>query len=92
MLIDSVVSVPGVRQSDSEIHTYILFHIHFHNGLFQDVKYNSLCYIVEHFVVYFTYSSLYLLIPTPNSPLPTPSPLLIINLCSVSVSLLLFCK
>ena len=26
---------------------YMLFHIHFHDGLSQDIEYSSLCYIVE---------------------------------------------
>ena len=40
--------VSGVQQSDSVIHIYmyILFHIHFHYSLLQDIEYNSLFYTV----------------------------------------------
>ena len=47
-LINNFVLVSGVQLSDSVIHThthtYILFNIHFHYGLSQDIKYSSLCY------------------------------------------------
>ena len=40
------VLVPGVHQSDSVIHTYILFQSRFHYRLLQDIEYGSLCYAV----------------------------------------------
>ena len=39
--------ITAVQQSDSVIHTYILFHFLFHYGLSQDIEYSSLCYTVE---------------------------------------------
>ena len=38
--------ISAVQQSDSVIHTYILFHILFHYGFSQAIEYNSLCYTV----------------------------------------------
>ena len=38
--------VSGFQQSDSIIHIYILFQIHFHYRLLQDIEYSSLCYTV----------------------------------------------
>ena len=40
--------VSGVQQSDSLMHIYIsiLFQIHFHYKLLQDIEYSSLCYTV----------------------------------------------
>ena len=38
--------ISAVQQSDSVIHTYILFHILFHYDLLQDTEYSSLCYTV----------------------------------------------
>ena len=35
--------ITAVQQSDSVIKIYILFHIHFHYGLSQDIEYSSLC-------------------------------------------------
>ena len=45
-LIDKVVLVSGVQQSDSGIHIDILFQILFHYRLLYDTEYSSLCYIV----------------------------------------------
>ena len=47
------VLISAVQQSNSYIYIYmypniyILFHIIFHYGLFQDIEYSSLCYTVE---------------------------------------------
>ena len=42
--------ISAVHQSDSVIHiyiyTHILFHIHFHYSLLQDIEYSSLCYTI----------------------------------------------
>ena len=61
----NVVLVSGVQQSDSVIHIcvhrFIIFHIRFHYGLLQDAEYSPLCYTVGP-CLYFTYSSLNLLI------------------------------
>ena len=44
--------------------SYILFQIIFHNMFLQDFEYNSLCCTLKYLLlVYFIYSSLYLLIP-----------------------------
>ena len=68
---------------------YILFQILFHYRLLQDIEYSSLCYTVGPFL-----SILYIAVcicqsQIPNLSLP-PSPLVTINLFSMSVSL--FCK
>ena len=39
--------ISAVQKIDSVIPIYILFHILFHYGLSQDIKYSSLCYTVE---------------------------------------------
>ena len=41
------VLICAVRQNDSVIHLYILFHILFHRGLSEDTARSSLCYTVE---------------------------------------------
>ena len=38
--------ISAVEQTDSVIHIYVVFHIHFYHGLSQDVDYSSLCYTV----------------------------------------------
>ena len=42
-IYNNVVLVSGVQQSDSAIHTYILFHSLFYYDLLQDIEYRSLC-------------------------------------------------
>ena len=63
-MIYNVVLISAVQQSDSVIHTYILFHILFHYGLSQDIEYSSLCYPVGPcwlLILYNIYNSLHLL-------------------------------
>ena len=64
--------------------TYILFHILFHYGLSQDIEYSFLNCAVGPCCLSILYVIVYL--PHPASPLVT------INLFSMSVSLCLFCK
>ena len=68
---NNVVPISAVQKSDSVIHVHILFkNIIFHHGLFKDIEYSSLCYIVRLYC-----NNLYLLTPNPQSiPLPTPPP------------------
>ena len=89
----NVVLISTAQQSDSVIHTYILFHILFHDSLswnyIQDIEYSSLGSIVGPClpILYgFTHPKF------PIHPSPTPSPLATTNLSSISVSLFLFCK
>ena len=51
-----------------------------HYGLSQDIEYSSLCYTVG-FVVYFTYSSVYLLIPNSQFIPPLPQQPQACSLC-----------
>ena len=39
----NIVLISAVQQSDSVIHTYVLFHVLFHNGLSQYIEWSSLC-------------------------------------------------
>ena len=57
--------VSGIWQTDSVIHTFIIFPILFHNSLLQDTEHSSLCYTVGHcyIIVYISQSQ------TPNLPL-----------------------
>ena len=71
------VLISGVQQSDSVTHTYIylLFHILFHYGLLQYIKYSSLCCIIETCCL----SILYIVVrmcwsQTLNPSLPYPFP------------------
>ena len=41
--VTMLVLISTGQQSNAVIHMYILFHIHFHSGLSQDVEYSSLC-------------------------------------------------
>ena len=41
--VTRLVLISTGQQSNAVIHMYILFHIHFHSGLSQDVEYSSLC-------------------------------------------------
>ena len=95
-MILNIVLVSDVYSKMTQIyaHIRILFHILFHYGLLSDIEYSSLCYTVgpcclSVFIVYLFYSSVYLLIPNSRF-IPSPhrlSPLVTINLFSVSVSL-----
>ena len=64
-MINHVVLVSGVQQSDSVIHIHvsILFQILFPFRLLQNMEQSSLCYTVSLLVIYFKYSSVYMSIP-----------------------------
>ena len=88
-LISNVVLVSGIQQSDSVLYIYIIFQITFH--------YNKILNIVpraiqQDFVIYLFFTE-WFVSANPKllnySPL---SPLITVNLFSMSVSLFLFCK
>ena len=72
-LIQNVVLISSVQQSDSVMHIYIIFHILFHYDLSQDTEYSYLCYTVEPSYLFTHICSLPLLISNSHSfpPLPT---------------------
>ena len=43
-VIYNVVLISAIQQNDSVIHSDILFYIHFHYDLSQDIEYSFLCY------------------------------------------------
>ena len=98
-MINSVVLVSGVKQSDSviPIHVFILFQITFLFRLLENIEQGSLCYTVGPCwlsilnVAVCTHQS-----QTPNSSLPAAaphlSPLVTISLFAKLVSLFLFYK
>ena len=85
-LIYNIVLVSGVQHNDSVIHiyvyTYVLFLILFHCSVLQAIE--SVLYSKSLLFINFT-----LILPIYPSP---PSPLVTINLFSMSVGLFLFCK
>ena len=106
-LIYNTVLVSGVQQSDSVIHThtymymyvyiYIYIYIYIFKGYFplqvlRDIVQFPVVYSKSLLVIYFIYSCMYLLIPTPNLSLPLLFPLVTVNLFSMSMGLFLFCK
>ena len=72
---------------------YILFYILFHYKLLQDTKYSSLSYTGQVLVGYLFYIQQYVHFNPKFLMYPSPSsPLVIISMFSMSVSLFLFCK
>ena len=71
--IYSVVLISAIQQSNSVIHTYILFHILFHYGLSWDIEYSfPVLYSRTLSFIYPIHNSFNLLIPNPNRSLPHP--------------------
>ena len=63
--------ISAVQQSDSVIHTCILFHILFHYDLSQDIESSSLCYTVGCLkLIHPIHTTLHLLIPHSQSSPP----------------------
>ena len=98
-LINSVVFVSVVQQSDSVTHTHmcILFQILFPFRLLQKIEQTSLCYIdfqqTSLSAIYFKYSSVYLSILNFQSIIfPHTSPLVTVSLFCKFVSLFRFYK
>ena len=90
-IVNNVVLVSGVQQSDSVIHTHvcILFEGFFPFMLLYNIEQSSPCYTIGPF----KYSSVSMSIRNSlTSPLSYPSSLVTIILFSKSVSLFLFCK
>ena len=93
-LIYNVMLVSGVQQSDSVIHTYILFQILFPYRLLWVIEYSSLCYVVGPCWLSILYVVMCICsLQTPNWSLPQPHSLLITKtLLSMSVCQFLLCK
>ena len=90
-MINNVVLVSGIQQSDSVIYMYLLFQILFPYKLLQDTEYSSLCYAVGACWLPILF---YILCVNPRLIIyPSPlSALVTIILFSMSVGLFLFCK
>ena len=89
-LIDNIVLVSGVQQSDSviRIHVSILFQILFPFRLLQSIEQSSLCYTVGPWLSILNTAVCTCQSQTPNLSLPPhPSPLVTISSFSKSVSL-----
>ena len=95
LLIYNTVLVSGIQCKLIQLYTcvYTLFQILFHYRLLQNIEYSSMCYTVRPcclsvlFIVECICHS-----QAPNLSLPLFSPLVTINLLSISVSLFLFYK
>ena len=94
-IIDLQCCVSGVQQSDSVIHIFILFQSFLLQVITEYWVEFPVLYSRSLLVTYLIYSSVCMLIPNswfiPPPPLHV-SPLVIISLFLVSVSLFLFCK
>ena len=91
-LINNVVLVSGVQQSDSVIYVPILFSNYFPNQVVMEYRAE---FPVLHrgslLVIHFTYGNVYMSIPNSLTN-PLSSPLVTISSFSKSVSLFLICK
>ena len=91
-LIYNIALIFSVQQWFSYIYIYV-FHIFLRYGVSQDIEYSFLCYIIGPCFIHFIYTSLHLLIPTPNPCLfHHPRPLATTSLVSMYVSLFLFSR
>ena len=95
-MINNVVLVSGIQQSDSVIHIHvsILFRIISPFRLLQSIEQSSLCYTVGPCwlsILNITLRTCQSQTPSLSFP-PTVPPLVTISLFSKSVSLFLFCK
>ena len=91
-MINNVVIVSGVQQSDSviPIHVSILFQILLPFRLLQDIEQSSLCYTVGPCWLPILYTAGVHVNPQlPNYPFPPPFPSVTVSSCSKSVSLFL---
>ena len=93
-MIYNVALVSGVQHLSIDIDIDILFKILFPYRLLQDIELSSLCYTVGPCCspILYIVVCMYTLIPTSYFIPPLPlSPLVTINLFSMSVGLFLFC-
>ena len=92
-MVNNVVSVSGVQQSDSVIHIHvsILFQILLPSRLLHNIEQSSLCYTVGPCWLSILNIAVWTCqFPTPNLSSPPPSPLVSISLFSESVTVCVF--
>ena len=92
--IYTAVLVSGIQQSESVIYIHTLlkssFQILFLYCSLQSIEQSFLCYTVGSYYLFYIQQFVYI---NPNLPIYPPLyPLITINLFSISVTLLLFCK